>query len=311
MNIVFMGTPEIAATCLDALLQAGEHVTGVVTREDKPKGRSMTLTPPPVKVLAEAHGVPVAQPRSLKDGALLPFLAACAPDVIVVVAYGKILPREVLTYARYGAINVHVSLLPRYRGAAPMQRAIMAGERETGVTLMYMDEGLDTGDIIRAQAFPIGEEDTFETVHDRSAAIGARLLTEAMATLRTEGTLPRRPQEHALATYADKIEKDDCHVDFTHPATAVSARMRGVTPIPMPFAMHKGQMLKLCHATVTDGVGAPGEVLEVCARGEGYFTVACGEGALRVLSVIPAGKGRMTAGDLVRGRRIEKGDILS
>jgi len=311
MNVVFMGTPEIAATSLAALLDAGEHVTGVVTREDKPKGRKMILTPPPVKVLAEARGIPVCQPKSLRDEAFWEFLTACAPDVIVVVAYGKILPHEVLTLPRYGAINVHVSLLPKYRGAAPMQRAVMDGEQETGVTLMFMDDGLDTGDIIAAEAFPIGDADTFETVHDRSAALGARMLTDAMARLRTEGTLPRRAQDHTRATYAAKIEKDDCRMDFTLPAKVLHARMRGVTPIPMPFAMHRDAMLKICHAECTDGVGTPGEVLEVCGAGDGYFTVACAEGALRVLSVIPAGKGRMSAGDFIRGRRIEKGEKLT
>ncbi|MBQ7314697.1 MAG: methionyl-tRNA formyltransferase [Clostridia bacterium] len=311
MKILFMGTPDIAVCSLRALLEAGETVVGVVTREDKPQGRKMVLTPPPVKVLACEHGLPVYQPKTLRDDGVYEQLAALKPDLIVVVAYGRILPKRMLELAPYGAINVHVSLLPKYRGAAPMQRAIMNGETETGVTIMYMDEGLDTGDMISSEAFAILPDDDLETVHDHAAAVGARLLVEAVKQLKATGELPRRPQEHAQATYADKIEKEDCHIDFSAPASTVYARMRGVTPIPMPYAMHRGAMLKVCRAALSEGHGAVGEVIDLCADGDGYITVACAEGAIRLLSVTPAGKGRMSAGDFIRGRNIEKGDILS
>ncbi len=310
MRILFMGTPQIAATSLAALIEAGQKIVGVVTREDKPRGRKMVLTPPPVKVLAEKHGLAVYQPKTLREDAVYETLKAMQPDLIVVVAYGCILPQRVLAIPTHGAINVHVSLLPKYRGAAPMQRAIMNGERQTGVTIMYMDEGLDTGDIITAESFDILAHDDLEAVHDRSALLGARLLTETVCRLEKEGTLPRRAQDHAQATYADKISKEDCHIDFSLPAPVVYARMRGVTPIPMPFAMQGDAMLKVCRAEVTEGKGNIGQVIDVCDEGDGYITVACAEGAIRLLSVIPAGKGKMSAGDYVRGRKIKKGDIL-
>ncbi len=310
MNVLFMGTPDIAATALAALIEDGVNIVGVVTREDKPRGRKMVLTPPPVKVLAQQHGISVYQPKTLREEGVYETLAALRPDVILVVAYGRILPKSLLELPTYGALNAHVSLLPKYRGAAPMQRAIMNGEAVTGVTIMYMDEGLDTGDIIYTESFPILADDDFEAVHDRSAILSGRLLVKAVHELAQTGTLPRTPQDHTQATYADKIEKADCHIDFSAPAGVVYARMRGVTPIPMPYAMHRDAMLKVSRAALCEGHGRPGEVIDVCTSGDGYITVACGEGAIRLLSVIPAGKGRMTAGDFARGRSIEKGDIL-
>lgn len=311
MRILFMGTPDIAAASLGALLDAGMNVVGAVTREDKPKGRGNVMTPPPVKILAQAHGVPVYQPRTVRDEAFLELLRQLAPDVIAVVAYGKILPPAVLTCPPLGCINVHVSLLPKYRGAAPMQRAIMAGEHETGVTLMYMDEGMDTGDIIEARAFPIAPTDTLEEVHDRSAALGAEMLTAAMQTLAAGGTLPRHPQPQTGASVALRIEKEECHIDFTRPAAVLDPFIRGITPVPMAYAFLNGAKLKLTPAVPVGGHGAPGEVIDLCDSGAGHFTVACGEGALKFTALIPEGKGKMTAGDFIRGRKIKKGDILS
>ncbi len=308
-RILFMGTPEIAATALSRLILAGKNIVGVLTREDKPRGRGHNMMPTPVKTLALEHGIPVYEPKTLRDEAFATLLAEIDPELIIVVAYGKILPKNVLDYPRLGALNAHVSLLPKYRGAAPMQRAVMNGESETGVTVMYMAEGLDTGDIMLAEAFPIGEDDDFETVHDTSARISGELLLSAI-TLLEEGRAPRIPQEDAKASYAEKIEKEDCHIDFTLPAKVVSARVRGVTPIPMAFAYQEGKMLKLFHPTVTEGKGAPGEVIFTDGKGEGSITIACGEGAVRFLGVIPEGKGRMSAGDYVRGRKINVGDVL-
>ncbi len=304
-----MGTPEIAATCLEKLISVGANIVAVLTREDKPRGRGHVMTPTPVKALALEHHIPVYEPKTLRDDAFSALLSEIDPELIVVVAYGKILPKNVLDYPRLGAINVHVSLLPKYRGAAPMQRAVMNGESETGVTIMYMAEGLDTGDILLQRSFPIGEDDDFEVVHDTSALLGGELLLEAIPLLE-KGEAPRIQQNEALASYAEKIEKEDCHIDFTLPAKIVSARVRGVTPIPMAYAFHKGKMLKLYKPTPTAGKGQAGEVIAVDAKGEGSITVATGDGAVRFLGVIPEGKGRMSAGDFVRGRKIEVGDIL-
>ena len=308
-RILFMGTPEIASTALATLIRAGKNIVGVLTREDKPRGRGHNMMPTPVKVLANEHGIPCYEPKTLRDEAFATLLAEIDPELIIVVAYGKILPKNVLDYPRLGALNAHVSLLPKYRGAAPMQRAVMNGEKETGVTVMYMAEGLDTGDIMLTEAFPIGEDDDFETVHDTSARISGELLLRAIDLLE-EGNAPRIPQDDALASYAEKIEKEDCHIDFTLPAHVVSARVRGVTPIPMAFAYQGEKMLKLFRPTVSTGTGEPGEVIAVDGKGEGSITIACGEGAIRFAGVIPEGKGRMSAGDFVRGRKISVGEIL-
>lgn len=309
MRIMFMGTPEIAALCLDRLVADGHSVVACVTGEDKPRGRGKVMTPTPVKLAALEHGIPVYTPRTLRDEAFLEILREVNPELIAVVAYGKILPASVLNYPKFGCINAHVSLLPKYRGAAPMQRAIINGESETGVTIMYMAEGLDTGDIITAESFPIGPFDDFETVHDTSAKIGARLLSEVAYAIE-RGEAKRVPQDDTLACYAEKIEKSDCKLDFTKSARELDFSIRGVTPIPGAFAYLNGKMLKICKAIPTDERGEAGKVISADATGEGYFTVACGEGALRVLSVIPEGKGKMSAGDFLRGRKIAVGDIL-
>ena len=309
-KILFMGTPEISSICLQKLLDGGFSVVGVVTREDKPRGRGKQMMPTPTKALALEYGIPVYEPKTLRDESFMEILRTLSPDLIVVVAYGKILPPAVLDFAPFGAINLHVSLLPKYRGAAPMQRAIMEGERETGVTVMYMAEGLDTGDIITQSVFPIGPLDDFEAIHDRSAEVGGALLCETIPKI-FDGTATRTPQCEALATYAAKIEKGDCHIDFEESASVLDPMIRGVTPIPGAYAYHNGAMLKIRRATPITAVGKPGEVLEINGVGTGSFTVACGEGALLVTEVIPEGKGRMSAGDFVRGRKIQKGDVLS
>ncbi len=309
MKIMFMGTPDISATCLRAMLDAGLDVTAVVTGKDKPRGRGNVMTPTPTKRLAEECGIPVYTPDTLRDGAFDETLREVNPDLIAVVAYGKILPKSVLDFPKYGCINAHVSLLPKLRGAAPMQRAIIEGERETGVTIMYMAEGLDTGDIIMSESFSISDTDDFESVHDRSADVGGRLLVRAIAEIEA-GTATRTKQDDSLATYAHKIEREDCRVDFARPADELNRLIRGVTPIPGAFCYLGEKMLKIFDTIPTSGKGAPGEVIDASGKGEGYFTVACSEGALTVRGVIPEGKGRMTAGDFIRGRRINVGDIL-
>lgn len=310
MRVMFMGTPEIAAGCLEALVSFGHEVCCVVTGEDKPRGRKMIMTPTAVKAKAEELGLAVYTPKTLRDEAFSALLSEFNPDIIAVVAYGKILPKSVIDFPKYGCVNLHVSLLPKYRGAAPMQRAIINGESKTGVTVMYMDEGLDTGDVITAVEFPIGPEDDFEAIHDRSLEIGAPLLAKTIFEI-GEGRAKRTPQDGSLSCYAAKIEKEDCKLDFTKSAKTLDFQIRGVTPIPGAFAYLRGKMLKISRATPVCGKGQAGEVIAVDAQGEGGFTVACGEGALLVRSVIPEGKGKMSAGDLIRGRKIEKGDILS
>ena len=304
-----MGTPEISATCLSRLLDDGHEVAAVVTREDKPRGRGNVMTPTATKVVAQNAGIPVYEPKTLKDEAFSELLSSISPDIIVVVAYGKILPPSVLNAAPYGCVNLHVSLLPKYRGAAPMQRAVMDGERETGVTIMYMDVGLDTGDIIATEKFPIGEEDDFETVHDTSMLIGSRLLSDTIFEIEA-GRATRTPQDDSLATYAKKVEKEDCRVDFTLDSQTVSARIRGVTPIPGAFTYLNSKMLKIAKVKAVDGEGKPGEVIAADGVGTGSITVACGSGAIKILQVTPEGKGKMSAGDFVRGRKIAVGDVL-
>lgn len=306
---MFMGTPDIAAVTLDRLVRDGHNIVACVTGEDKPRGRGNVMTPTPTRVRAEAHGIPVHTPKALKDEAFSELLRQIQPECIAVVAYGKILPKHVIDFPRFGCINMHVSLLPKYRGAAPMQRAIIDGERETGVTVMYMDEGLDTGDIIDTVRFPIEKDDDLEAVHDRSAELGSELLSRTLYEIEA-GRATRTPQDTALATYAKKIEKEDAKIDFTRDASAVDCLIRGVTPIPGAYAYLSGKLLKITKEEPTEGRGRPGEVIDVDAKGQGSFTVACGEGAIRVFGVIYEGKGRMSAGDFVRGRRIALGDVL-
>ncbi len=309
VRILFMGTPDFALFTLRALCEAGENVVGVVTQPDKPKGRGYAMQPPPVKVFAAERGLPVYQPETLKNGAFDAELAALAPDVIVVVAYGKILPRSVLEYPKYGCINVHGSLLPAYRGAAPMQRAILDGCDVTGVTTMQMAEGLDTGDMLIVHRVPIGEDDDLEVIHDTLGAEGAAALLETLDALRA-GTLVATPQDEANATYAAKITKDDCALDFSAPARRVHDRIRALSPVPLTFThTPDGKLLKVVQSKCTNVKtnAAPGTVI---ALGDAV-TVACGDGhAIDLLRVLPEGKGRMSAADYNRGRRLSVGDVL-
>ncbi len=309
MRILFMGTPDFALFTLRALVERGETVVGVVTQPDKPKGRGYALQAPPVKVYAESVGLPVYQPTTLRDGAFDAELQALAPDVIVVVAYGKILPRAVLELPKFGCINVHGSLLPAYRGAAPMQRAIIDGCAETGVTTMQMAEGLDTGDMLIARALPIAEADNFEDIHDKLGALGAEALLDTLDALRA-GTLTPVVQDEQAATYAAKITKADCLVDFAESARRVHDRVRGLSPVPLAFThTPDGKMLKIVKSRVGAGGTdkAPGTVIAL----DGVIAVACGEGTvLEILRVLPEGKGRMDAADYIRGRRLLVGDVL-
>ena len=309
MKIMFMGTPEISREVLSALVSSGREVCAVVTGEDKPRGRGKIMTPTPTKAYAEEQGIRVLTPTTLRDEAFMDRLREIDPDIIVVVAYGKILPNAVIDYPKYGCINLHVSLLPKYRGAAPMQRAIMEGERETGVTVMQMDEGLDTGDILLMERFDILPDDDFEKIHDRSIEVGAPLLLRALEGIEA-GTVKRIKQDDALATYAKKVERDDCKLDLTLSAKKLDCIIRGVTPFPGAFVYLNGKMLKINRALPIDKPGEVGVVSDLSAIGDGYIIIGTGEGSLKVLSVIPEGKGKMSAGDFVRGRKIQLGDKL-
>lgn len=310
MRILFMGTPDFALFSLRALVEAGEEVVGVVTQPDKPKGRGYALTPPPVKVYATEVGLPVWQPSTLRGEEFAALLAEIDPEMIVVVAYGKILPANVLAYPKYGCINVHGSLLPEYRGAAPMQRAIIDGKPETGITTMQMDVGLDTGDMLMVEKIAIEEHDNFETVHDKLGICGARVLLRTVEAAR-QGALVPQKQDETLATYAAKIEKSDCIIDFSRPAREVHNLIRGLSPIPLSFThTPDGKLLKVISSAVAEGhFDAPAGT--VVSTANGNITVACGEGAVELLAVLPEGKKRMPADAFINGRGIKVGDLLA
>ena len=311
MKILFMGTPDFALFSIKALVESGEELIGVVTQPDQPKGRGYVLTPPPVKVYAMEQGIPVYQPETLKDDAFYDLLCQLDPELIVVTAYGKILPQRVLDYPKHGCVNVHGSLLPEYRGAAPMQRAIMEGKKVTGVTTMMMDRGLDTGDMLLRGEFPIEETDNFETVHDKMGLCGVDVLLKTVAAIK-DGSLVRTPQNGELATYAAKIEKADCVLDFSRSAEELHDQIRGLSPFPLAFTRTEdGKMLKVTEAAVAKREGVQGEAGTVLSLDGGRVTVACGKGSIVLLGVLPEGKGRMTAAAWINGRKVQVGDVLS
>ena len=312
MRILFMGTPEFSLFSLRALVENGHDVIGVVTQPDKPKGRGKAMAAPPVKVFAESIGLPVYQPQTMKDGAFLETLRMLDPELIVVTAYGKILPSYILEYPRYGCLNVHGSLLPVYRGAAPMQRAVMEGQTETGVTIMYMDAGLDTGDMLLKKVLPIGENDNFEHVHDELGSLGADALIEAIALLEA-GNAPREKQDDKSSTYAEKITKEDCQLDCGSSAYELHNRIRGLSPIPLAFfRLSDGKLLKVLEArrgSITSEKKA-GTVLAFADNGRQGILVACGEGSLLLVRVVPEGKKPMDAIAFANGRGLKVGDRL-
>jgi methionyl-tRNA formyltransferase len=304
MRIVFLGTPAFAVPSLEALHRAGHALLAVVAQPDRPAGRGQALREPATKAWARDHGVPVLQPEKVRDGRLAAELAALAPDLLAVAAYGRILGKDLLTLAPHGAINVHGSLLPRYRGAAPIQWAIANGDGETGVSVMQMDEGLDTGDVLLQRALGIAAEDTAETLAPRLAALGGEALVEALALLE-RGALVPVPQDPAQATLARILEKEDGRVDFGRPAAEIAARLRGFTPWPGAFTTLDGKTLKLLAAAPAADVGPPagppGSAAVLPGRG---LAVACGGAtALLVTRVQPEGRPPQGALDHARGLR--------
>lgn len=308
MRILFMGTPDFALASLKALCEAGHDVAAVVTQPDKPRGRGHHLTPPPVKVYAQEKNIPVLQPLTLRGEEFAKTLEDIAPELIVVVAYGRILPKNVLEYPKYKCVNVHGSLLPEYRGAAPMQRAIIDGKRVTGITTMLMAEGLDTGDMLLKAEAKIEENDNFETIHDRLAALGASLLLDTVKGLE-DGSITPIPQGEG-ATYAAKIEKTDCLIDFSKPVDEVHNLIRGLSPIPLSFThTPDGKLLKITESRIFSRE-ATGEARGKVISTDGEIRVACADGVISLLGVVPEGKGRMSAADFINGRKIAVGDIL-
>ena len=304
MRIVFMGTPEFAVPSLDRLLKDGYTVAGVFTQPDKPKGRGHKLAPPPVKELAMQHGLPVYQPEKMRDGQALAILRELAPELIVVVAYGKILPKDILELPKYGCINLHGSLLPKYRGAAPIQWSVLNGDPVGGVTTMYMAEGLDSGDMILSRSTPIGGDETSGELYGRLAEIGAQLLSETVMLI-AEGKAPRIPQDDAAATHAPMLQKDQALIDWTKPAGQLHNLIRGMHPWPVAHTLLEGKPLKVHKAAVAEGSGPAGCVLD-----EKRMIVACGQGALELVEIQAEGSRRMTAADYLRGHPVKKGVIL-
>ena len=299
MRIVFAGTPEFAAQHLRALLEAGRQVVAVYTQPDRPAGRGQKLMPSPVKQLAMTHNIPVYQPQTLRDPAAQAELAALQPDLMVVVAYGLILPQAVLDTPRLGCINSHASLLPRWRGAAPIQRAVEAGDAESGVTVMQMEAGLDTGPMLLKVTTPISAEDTGGTLHDRLAELGARAIVEAVDGLEA-GTLKGQAQDDALACYAHKLSKDEARLDWSRPAVDLERQIRALHPWPICHSGLSGEAVKVHAAQLADGSGTPGTILDA---GKDGLRVACGQGALLLTRLqLPGGK-PLAFSDLYNSRR--------
>ncbi len=306
MRIVYMGTPDIAVPCLRLLAESTHEVVGVFTQPDRPKGRGHHTIPTPVKAAALEYGIPVYQPLSLRRGEdaeiSMQTLRELSPELIVVMAYGQILPKEVLELPQYGCINMHASLLPAYRGAAPIQWVILNGETKTGITAMQMAEGLDTGDMLLKKEISIGAEETAAELHDRLAVLSAETLAETLVQLEN-GVLHPEPQDDALSSYASRITKEMSALDFTRPAAELHNLIRAITG----FTMLDGKRLKIYASRVVEQVsGAAGTIADA-----EQFVVACGDGnGLRLTEIQPEGKRRMTAADFLRGKALKKGEQL-
>lgn len=307
MKIVFMGTPEFAVPCLQKLIDCGHEVTGVFTQPDKPQGRKMILTPPPVKVLAENNGIKVYQPEKMRDGTALEMLKEANPELIIVVAYGKILPEEILEFPKYGCINIHASLLPLLRGAAPIQWSIINGFAKTGVTSMQMDEGLDTGDMLIKGEIEIGENETAGELHDRLSALGADILEKTIDAL-LKGELAPEKQNHEEFTYAPMLSKELSPVDWNMSAAEIHNKIRGLSPWPSANTTLGGKKIKLHKTVLAPEKGSKaGEIVVADKR----LVVACGDNnCVEILELQAEGKKSMSAADFLRGNAVEVGALM-
>lgn len=310
MRVVFMGTPEFAATCLEGLLAADfVEVVAVFTQPDRARGRGQKVTYSPVKELALQANVPVYQPENVNEPEYLEILAEMNLDAVIVVAYGQLLKERLLTMTPYGCINVHGSLLPRYRGAAPIHRAIINGETKTGITTMYMEKGWDTGDMILKEEVEITPEMTVGELHDLLALVGSRVLVETLRQIEA-GTAPRIPQNHQEANYARKLEKEDSEIHWNHSAQSIYNQVRGLNPWPGAFTWYQGEVFKIWQTRVEPGnfAGIPGQVVQTDGK-EGIL-IQTGEGALWLTEIQPANSKRMDAGAYLNGHPIEKGEVF-
>ena len=302
MRVVFMGTPDIAATCLKKILADGFEVVGAFTQPDRPKGRGMKMVFSPVKEVALEHGIPVFQPENFREEDSVQQLRDLKPDICAVVAYGRILPQKVLDIPAFGCINIHASILPKYRGSAPYQWAVLDGLEETGVTAMYLCREMDAGDIIEVSKTPIGENETAGELLDRLAVLGADLLSKTLSRFAADGKVNRTPQCSEEATYAPMLDKSMCPIDWNRTAQQVHNHVRGLHPWPVATMELQGKTFKVHATRVVDGRGKPGEILGLTKTG---LRIACGEGAVEILSLQAEGGKRMAAPDYFRGHPLE------
>ena len=304
MKIIYMGTPDFAVPALKALAASEHEVCAVFTQPDKPRGRKMILTPPDVKVCAQSLNIPVYQPESMKNGDALEIINQYNPDVIVVAAYGKILPKAVLDAPKFGCVNIHGSLLPKYRGAAPIQQSVLNGDKVTGITTMLMDVGLDTGDILLTEETEIGENETSGELFDRLAVLGGELILKTLCALE-KGEITPQKQDESLATHTSKIDKSLCPIDFSKSASEVHNKVRGLNPWPVATTKICGKNVKVYSTKLCPKNGKSGEVLSTK-----QLVVACGEKSVEILELQPEGKKRMTADAFLAGHKLEIGDII-
>lgn len=304
MKLIFAGTPDFALGALSVLLASRHALALVLTQPDRPSGRGLKPHSSPVKRLALDYGIPIAQPASLKEADAHDALRAVGADLMVVVAYGLILPPSVLAIPRLGAINIHASLLPRWRGAAPIQRALLAGDRETGVCIMQMETGLDTGPVLLSESIPIRDEDNARTLHDRLADLGARLVLQSLDDLERGATVPRQ-QPAKGATYAAKVDRAEARIDWTRPALEIWRKVRAFNPHPGAVSRLRDEELKIWQGVPVPHLGIPGTVLEAESRG---IVVACGEGSLRIEELQRAGGRRLSPAEFLRGHPLVPGE---
>lgn len=309
MKIVFMGTPDFARGALEALIKAGHEITAVVTQPDKAKGRSKELQFPPVKECALEHNIPIMQPVRIKTPEAIAELKTYEADVFVVAAFGQILSQEILDMPKYGSLNIHGSLLPKYRGASPIQQVIIDGEKETGVTIMQMDAGIDTGDMLYKRSMEIEDKDTFETLHDKLMVLGGEAIVEALELLET-GALEPQKQDDSKSTHAKLITKEMGNIDFNKSAIEINRLVRGMNPWPSAYTFYKGKQMKIWEVSVShqNTQEKPGTVTEVTKN---TIKVACKEGCIEIESLQLEGKKRMTAHDFLLGVKVQVGDCFT
>lgn len=308
MKIIFMGTPDFAAGALEALIQKGEEIVLVVTQPDKPKGRSKTLVYPPVKECALKYNLPVFQPEKIKTPEAIATLREYPADIFVVAAFGQIVSREILEMPRYGCVNIHASLLPKYRGASPIQNVILDGEKETGITIMQMDEGIDTGDMLYQKKIEIQREDTFETLHDKLMVLGGEAIVEAIDLIANNSLVPE-PQDDSRSCYAKLIKKEMGELHFDKEAMALERQVKGMNPWPSAYTFYHGKQIKIWNAYALEEEYQQ-EAGTIVAVEKDYFVVACGKGGLQIKEVQLEGKKRMSVHDFLLGVKVTRGEKL-